>query len=202
MFRPSFRLPVTTMPSADSCTLTPHVPMKGAIGLFMSRCLFRAPLLRDSYPSTANGYAWLLVNRIDLLRITLITLLSRDAQISPDKNVNFPCTTAAFTLPPEPVDFVVLPACATYTDRCQLAQELSLLCGFCSSARTYALWLPSDGWSPSRPCLRLVLLLVSITMNTLRFSYRGLPPHKFTPVPGVPQSNATYGPIPIVSVRD
>jgi len=43
-------------------------------------------------------------------------------QISPDKNVNFPCTAAVFTLPPEPAGFVVL---------CQLAQELSLICGFC-----------------------------------------------------------------------
>jgi hypothetical protein len=43
--------------------------------------------------------------------------------------VNFPCTTAAFTLPPEPTGFVVL---------CQLTRELSLVCGFCSSARTFA----------------------------------------------------------------
>jgi hypothetical protein len=28
-------------------------------------------------------------------------------------------------------------------------------------------------------------LVVSIFMNTFRFSYRGLPPHKFTPMPGV-----------------
>jgi len=29
-------------------------------------------------------------------------------QISPDKNMNFHCTTAAFTLILEPVDFVIL----------------------------------------------------------------------------------------------
>jgi len=46
-----------------------------------------------------------------------MNLLSHDAQISPDKNVSFPCTSAAFTLPHEPVGFVVL---------CQLAQGLSL----------------------------------------------------------------------------
>ena len=49
--------------------------------------------------------------------ITLILTLPHDRQISPDsvqypfegyKNVNFPCTTAAFTLSPEPVGFVVL----------------------------------------------------------------------------------------------
>ena len=142
----------------------------------MSCCLFRVSLLWDSYPSTADGYAGSLVNRIDPFRISLMNLLSHDAQISPDKNVNFPCTNAAFTLPPEPVGFVVL---------CQLAQRLSLICGFCSSSRTFAIRLPSDPSSRSRPCLRLVLLLVSITMNTFRFSYRGLSPHKFTPMPGV-----------------
>ena len=105
-----------------------------------------------------------------------MNLLSRDAQISPDKNVNFPCTNAAFTLSPEPVGFVVL---------CQLARRLSLLCGFCSSSRTFALRLPSDLSSRRRHCLRLVLLIVFLIMNTFRFSYRGLAPHKFTPMPGV-----------------
>jgi len=58
-----------------------------------------------------------------------MTLLSHDAQISPDnacpgpvrERINFPCTTAAFTH--EPVSFVML---------CQLAQGLRLVCGFCS----------------------------------------------------------------------
>ena len=48
--------------------------------------------------------------------ISLITAPPRDRQTSPDKNVNFPCTTAAFTLSPEPVGFVV---------SCQLARRLS-----------------------------------------------------------------------------
>jgi hypothetical protein len=123
----------------------------------MNRCLFCGSL-RDSYPSTANEYAWSLVNRVDLLRSLFMASLPHIAQISPDKNVNFPCTNAAFTLLPEPAGFVVL---------CQLAQELSLVCGFCSSSRTFALRLPSDGRSPSRPCLRLVLLVVFINMNTI-----------------------------------
>jgi hypothetical protein len=54
-----------------------------------------------------------LFNRIDLYGISLMTLLSHDAQISPDKacpgtdreRMNVPCTTAAFTLSPEPVGF-------------------------------------------------------------------------------------------------
>jgi len=163
------RIPETTMPSADFCVLTPHVSMKSAIKKLMSCCLFCVSRLRDSYPPTATEYAGSLVNRLDLLRISLMNLLSRDAQISPDKNVNFPCTNAAFTLSPEPAGFVVL---------CQLAQGLSLVCGFCSSSRTFAIGLPSDPSSRRRPCLRLVLLLVSIIMNTFRFSYRGLLPHK------------------------
>jgi len=181
-FGPSFRFAGSTMPSADFCALTHHVSMKSAIRMIMSCCLFRVSHLRDSYPSTATEYAGSLVNRVDLSGIALMNLLSHDAQISPDKNVNFPCTNAAFTLSPEPMGFVVL---------CQLAQGLSLVCDFCSSSRTFALRLPSDGRSPSRPCLRLVLLLVSITMNTFRFSYRGLSPHKFTPVPGVHKSFET-----------
>lgn len=122
----------------------------------MRRCLFRGSL-KDSYPPTANGHAGFLVNRVNPFRILLMTPPLHGKQISPDKNVNFPCTTAAFTLPPEPAGFVVL---------CQLAQELSLVCGFCPSARTFALRLPSDGRSPFRPCLRLVLLVVSISLNT------------------------------------
>jgi hypothetical protein len=69
-----------------------------------------------------------------------------------------------------------------------------------AQARTYALRLPSDPSYRRRPCLRFLLLLVSITMKTSWFSYRGRPacaytyagrlragrsPHKLTPVPGV-----------------
>ena len=178
-FGPSFRFAGSTIPSADFCVLTKYVSISGAVELLMSCCLFRVSLCRDSYPSTAMEYAGSLVNRLDLSGIILMNLLSRDAQISPDKNVNFPCTNAAFTLPPNLWASLVL---------CLLAQGLSLICGFCSSSRTFAIGLPSDPSSRRRPCLRLVLLLVSIIMNTFRFSYRGLSPHKFTPVPGVHQS--------------
>jgi len=173
------------MPSADFCLLTRYVAMPGAAGFVISRCLFCGSI-EDSSPSTANGHAGFLVIRVNPFRILLMSILPHGKQISPDKDVNFPCTTAAFTLPPEPAGFVVL---------CQLAQELSLICGFCSSARTYALRLPSDGRSPSRPCLRLVLLVVFICMNTsvlvqgtscLAVAFgEGRSPHKFTPVPGV-----------------
>ena len=132
----------------------------------MRRCLFRGSM-EDSYPSTANGPAGFLVIRVNPFRNLLMSLLPHGKQISPDsfqyplegyKDVSFPCTTAAFTLPPEPAGFVVL---------CQLAQGLSLVCGFFPSARTFALRLPSDPSSRRRPCLRLVLLVVFINMNTI-----------------------------------
>jgi len=142
----------------------------------MRSCLFCVSI-RDSYPPNSKRVCLvLLVNRVNLFRILLMMMLPHDKQISPDKNVSFPCTNAAFTLPHEPVGFVML---------CQLTQGLSLVCGFCSSSRTFAIGLPSDHFSRNRPCLRLVLLLVSIVMNTFRFSYRGLSPHKLTPMPGV-----------------
>ena len=132
------------MPSADFCVLTPHVSTRGATEMLMSRCLLYVSPKGDSYPSTAGGYAGYLVTRVNLFRPSLINLLSRDARISPDKNVNFPCTDAAFTLSPEPMGFVVL---------CQLARGLSLLCGFCPSSRTFALRLPLDP-SSRRPACR------------------------------------------------
>jgi hypothetical protein len=145
------------MPSADFWLLTRDVAIQGAAGYPMSRCLFRGSV-KDSYPPTANGYAGFLVIRVNPFRILFMSILPHGKQISPDKDVNFPCTTAAFTLPPEPSGFVVL---------CQLAQELSLVCGFCSSARTFALRLPSDPSSRRRPCLPLVLLIVFMNMNTI-----------------------------------
>jgi len=109
------------MPSADFCLLTRYVAMQGATGVLMSRCLFGGSM-EDSYPSTANGHAGFLIFRVNPFRNLLMSLLPHGKQISPDKDVSFPCTTAAFTLPHEPAGFVVL---------CQLAQGLSLVCGFC-----------------------------------------------------------------------
>ena len=60
---------------------------------------------RDSYQATATDTpgpcaGWPVPD-------FLMTILLHGAQISPDKNVNSPCTTAAFTLSPEPVGFVM-----------------------------------------------------------------------------------------------
>ena len=94
------------MPSADFWLLTRDVAIQGAAGFVMRRCLFRVSM-EDSYPPTANGHAGFLVIRVNPFRILLISFLPHGKQISPDKDVNFPCTTAAFTLSPEPVGFVM-----------------------------------------------------------------------------------------------
>ena len=159
--------------------------MQGAIGYVLSCCLLCVSLKRDLHPSTADGCAGYLISRVNLFRNLLMSLLSRDAQTSPDKSVNCRYTTAAFTVSPESVGLrhVVL-----------TCPDDGLVCCFCSSAHSFALRLPSDPSSRRRPCLRLVLLLVSITMNTIRFSYRGLSPHKLTPMPGVHQALETDSP--------
>ena len=101
-------------------------------------------------------------------------------QISPGKNVNFRCASAAFTLPADPLGFAVM---------CQLAPQAGpSLCDFCPSPRTFALRLPSDHPSRDSPCLRLVVMMVA--MLPFRFSHRGLPPHQFSPMPGAPISSS------------
>jgi hypothetical protein len=96
-------------------------------------------------------------------------------QISPGKNMIFPCTTAAFTIPHVLLTgFVML---------CLLTQGFGLICGFCSSDRRFALRLLSDGRSPSRPCHRLVLFKVDSWFPFWNL-YRGLIPHKIMPMPG------------------
>ena len=159
------------MPSADFCLLTRYVAIQGAAGFLMRRCLFRGSL-EDSYPPTANGHAGFLVIRVNPFRILLMSLLPHGKQISPDKNVNFPCTTAAFTLPPEPAGFVVL---------CQLAQGLSLVCGFCSRIKSGAGY-GSHVCAPAsfRRSVALPPLPSARTFGSIhyhehhRFSYRGL----------------------------
>ena len=47
---------------------------------------------------------------------------------------------------------------------------------------------PLDGPSRFRPCFRLILVLTKHMLTG--FTYRGLSPHKFTPMPGVHMANA------------
>ena len=96
---------------------------------------------------------------VPVLRIFLMNLLSRDAQISPDKNVSFPCTIPS-----------------------------------ADGTRTFALGLPfhpGGSAEADRPLLAETPLPSARTFVSIhyyehhRFSYRGLSPHKLTPVPGV-----------------
>jgi hypothetical protein len=99
--------------------------------------------------------------------------LTHVRQTSPDKNVNCPCTTAAFT---RLTDWRVYPASRTI--------------GFCDVVPTHpeakpsyavsvrrlarlALRLPSDPPSRIRPCLRLVLLVASDMTGCPWFSCHG-----------------------------
>ena len=60
--------------------------MPGAAGFVLSCCLFRVSS-EDSYPSTANGDAGVLLGRVNPSRILLMDILPRGKQISPDKDV-------------------------------------------------------------------------------------------------------------------
>ena len=138
------------MTFADFCPLTPGIAPRRAVCAWLLAALFARrgwqPFLCAEACSTSGLTGHFLHHAHH----------GQVGQISPDKNVNCCYTTAAFTLSPEPEGFVVL---------CQLARRLSLVCHFCSSARSFALRLPSDPASRRRPCLRLVLMLTISTIN-------------------------------------
>lgn len=158
------------MTSADFCPLTPRIAPRRAVCAWLLAALFAR---RGWQPSpcaqacSASGLTGPFLHHAPHGPV---------GQISPDKNVNCRYTTAAFTIAPESVGLRHLVL---------TCPDDGLVCCFCSSAHSFALRLPSDPSSRRRPCLRLVLVIASISMNTLRFSYRGLSPHKFTPMSSV-----------------
>jgi hypothetical protein len=99
------------------------------------------------------------IDRLAPSRNTLMTILSYGKQISLDKNVSFPYTNAAFTAPHLWLCYVRPSHVCTPASFRPLLAETPL-----PSARTF---------------------VSIIIMNTLRFSYKGLSPHKFTPMTGV-----------------
>ena len=128
------------------CSITVEISSCRAIGLH---------LVRSSWAIHSKGPRHLLT------RALLVVYRSLVKQISPDKNMNLPCTTASFTVAGRSHDFVVL---------CQLAFSLRLIGCFCSSARNFTPGLPlplvalacarglryatapSDHSSRNRPC--------------------------------------------------
>ena len=106
-------------------------------------------------------------------------------QVSPDKNVNFCYTTAAFTISPEPWASL---CCANSPGNLALyavsvRRLIALHSGLAAPFSRFRLRLtfrfapPSDGLSRFRPCLRLILLL-DVFSTLTGFTYRGT----FTPL--------------------
>lgn len=105
-----------------------------------------------------------------------IALSPRGKQISPDKNVSFPCTTASFNISPEPEGFAI---------GCWLAQETWPRMTFLFVGSQVCRGLPSDAASRRRPCLWLVVGTDSIDVGS---PTGDLHPIKLTPMPGVHQT--------------
>jgi len=115
-------------------------------------------------------------------------------QISPDKDVNFRYTTAAFTPSPEsrasscgadsPGDWALYAVSVRQLIALHSGLPLPLVVLACGS--------PYASLQPFRPFLTETPLPSANTfVNVLKtltltgFTYRGLSPHKFTPMPGV-----------------
>ena len=176
------------MTSADFCSISRQVTLKGAKKILLQVL----PIVRSSSPSAASGDAWTLITRYGPSRELLQKKNSMPAkQISPDKNVNCHYTTAAFTLSPESW----ASTCCAGSPRDQALYAVSvrrlivlhsglplppvaLACG-----STFALLKP---FRPSLAEMPLPSSNVYAIVNTMTgFTHRGLPPHKFTPMPGV-----------------
>ena len=94
--------PWATTPSADFCPITlVHCCAARCVGLWL-HCLFR------SLQSTATCSAWTLVNQCGPAGTFASTAHRHVGQISPNKNMRFRCTIAAFTLPLDTAGFVTL----------------------------------------------------------------------------------------------
>jgi hypothetical protein len=116
-------------------------------------------------------------------------------QISPDKNVNFRYTTAAFTLSPEsgaslccansPGDWALYAVSVRRLIALRSGLPLPLVALACGS--------PCASLQPFRPFLTETPLpsanvYIRVSRRWIGFTHRGLSPHKFTPMPGVHNS--------------
>ena len=110
-------------------------------------------------------------------------------QISPDKSMNCQCTTAAFTVSLKPEGFVISGSLAHETRPCMR----------CLSVGSHLCFrLPPHKPSRDCTCLTLVVIIGRLTYRHFLgnictpqircwFTYRGLSPHEFMPMPGVPK---------------
>lgn len=153
---------LTTTPSAGFCSLTHGVAAK-----------------RAARVTVGSGG----VSRAFALALSPTPLAARAARelISPDKNVNFPSITAAFTLSPAPDG---------------LRHPVLTRPGTDSSMRFLFVGSHVCARASSRPPLAGQPLPSARSFigpeGHDRYSYRGLSPHEFTPLPGVhPPINLT-----------
>ena len=150
----------TTMASADFCDLTQCITARRAA------CADGSLPVRSQSDRAARSRAWSF--RVRQHHAVLPSTSRRHgAQISPGKNANCRCTSAAFTVGCVPVGFAAM---------CQLASHPSAF--YAVSVRRLAplaLRLPPDHASRHRPCLRLVVILAHDESKSV------LPQGTFTP---------------------
>jgi len=153
----------------DFCLITRQVALKGAIRIL----LVLLSMIR-SHLAIATECAGTFISPVARPGSLTRQILSQVRQISPDKNVNFHHATAAFTLSPE---------------------SWASLCG-ANLHGDWALYVPmksglialpeaSFGRSLTVPPLPSASTFVNMFNILTGFTYRGLSPHKFTPMPGV-----------------
>jgi len=148
------------VPPQIAVLFTPFVSFLG-IGRMCSRC--RRDLF-SRWPHPAR-------HRL----VSVAPLDGSDGQISPDKNVNFRDTTAAFTPFPRTQGFVHVVQTHPETRPCMLF--LFVGSSLCTPA--------SFGRSLTVPPLPSASTCANVKITFAGFTYRGLSPHKFTPMPGV-----------------
>ena len=131
----------------------------------------------------ARRSAWALVSRCDPIRVCHHQRAPPSVQISPGKNANCRCTSAAFTVGCVPVGFAVM---------CQLASHPSALTMRFLSVASHLLHSGILRTIPRGLALAFGSWLFLLTLSPSRFSHRGLPPHKFAPMLGAhPTLNRT-----------
>jgi len=137
--------PCSRMPSADLCLITAPVTQHSAIGLYLVRSLWAIPSREPRHLLT---------------RASLVGDRSLVRQISPDKNINFHCTVASFTVAVRSHGFVVLYQLAVspksaYCWCVRLDRHGWWKCRFLQGAKTCI----SDQSSRLSPCHSLVVIV-------------------------------------------
>ena len=159
----------TTMASADFCNLTRCITARRA-----ARTDGSLPFCSQS-DRAARSRARSFRVRHNQGRFIPSATRRQGAQISPGKNANCRCTSAAFTVGCVPVGFAVM---------CQLASHPSALTMRLLSVASHLLHSGFLRTMPRGLALAFGSWLSSLTMSPSRYSHRGFAPHKFAPMLG------------------